>query len=185
VLPYIPEGGVMIELGAYWGYYSLWFATSVPHAKNYLIEPDLRRLETGKRNFQLNDKAASFYHGYVGIKDNDDADFTGASPILIDPFLQQEHIPHVHILHADIQGAECAMLSTCTEAIQQGKIDYFFISTHHELGHQFCLDFFCSYDYQIIAEHKPKDSCSIDGLVVAKRKNCPGPAPVLIHKYAH
>ena len=46
----------MIELGSYWAYYSLWFASQVKDAQNYLIEPDPRRLEIGRKNFELNNK---------------------------------------------------------------------------------------------------------------------------------
>ena len=54
ILKYIPENGTMIELGAYWAYYSLWFASEIKGAKNYMIEPDPRNLEVGKKNFELN-----------------------------------------------------------------------------------------------------------------------------------
>jgi hypothetical protein len=36
VLKQIRPGGVMIELGAYWGYYSLWFHKNIVRATNYL-----------------------------------------------------------------------------------------------------------------------------------------------------
>ena len=36
VLKQIRPGGVMIELGAYWGYYSLWFHKDIVRATNYL-----------------------------------------------------------------------------------------------------------------------------------------------------
>jgi hypothetical protein len=40
VLKAVPAGSTMIELGAYWAYYSLWFQQAVPNARNFLIEPE-------------------------------------------------------------------------------------------------------------------------------------------------
>ena len=34
VLGFMPEGGVMIELGSFWAYYSMWFHAAVPNATN-------------------------------------------------------------------------------------------------------------------------------------------------------
>ena len=49
VLKHIPAGGVMIELGSFWAYYSLWFAKEVPNAINYMIEPDPSRYALGEK----------------------------------------------------------------------------------------------------------------------------------------
>lgn len=61
VLKCMPENATMIELGAYWAYYSLWFASEIKGARNYLIEPDSKRLEVGRKNFKLNNKTGNFY----------------------------------------------------------------------------------------------------------------------------
>ncbi len=183
VLKFIPPNATMIELGAYWGYYSLWFSSIVPGARNYLVEPDPRRLNVGRKNFELNGKDAHFYQGYAAIKDNDDANFSGARKIWIDSFLKEENIDHVHILHADIQGAEYAMLNSCIESIKQEKIDYFFISTHLPSMHLDCLNFLKKFGYQIVGAHTPAESCSGDGLIVARRIEVPGPENVPIKKY--
>lgn len=73
VLKFIQPNATMIELGSYWGYYSLWFATAVPGSINYLVEPDPFRMNIGKINFNLNNKNGIFLRGYAGIKDNDSA----------------------------------------------------------------------------------------------------------------
>jgi hypothetical protein len=185
VLKFIQPNATMIELGSYWGYYSLWFATAISGAKNYLVEPDPYRMNIGKVNFNLNEKKGHFIRGYAGLKDNDTADFVGAERIEIDSLLEREKIDHLQILHSDIQGAEYEMLKTCVKSIQSNKIDYFFISTHTDFVHDACLRFFQEYDCLILAEHRVGESCSEDGLIVARRKGMRGPEMIPIHKYPH
>ena len=184
VLKYIPSNATMIELGSYWGYYSLWFSKNVKGAKHYLIEPDLNNLEIGKKNFALNNAKANFYLGYVKGCENDEIIFNSAKSIFIDSFLKEEKIDHVNILHSDIQGAECSMLLTCEEALRDKKIDYFFISTHSPWIHNFCMQKLKEFNYIIIADHKMEESCSVDGLIVAKSPNVFGPKNIPIKKYS-
>ncbi|MCL5875966.1 MAG: hypothetical protein M1114_05845 [Candidatus Dependentiae bacterium] len=181
VLKYMPEGATMIELGAYWAYYSLWFNTHVKNAKNYLIEPDPKRLVTGEKNFELNNKIGSFKRGFVGKMKDHEPNIDGAEWISIDDFIEQNNIQHINILHADIQGAETEMLETTIKYLD--RIDYFFISTHGDTCHLPCLTFFKEHDYIILAEHNHYQSCSGDGLIVAKRKNAAGPDHIAIERY--
>lgn len=182
VLKYIPSQGVMLELGSYWAYYSLWFASTVKEAKNYLIEPCMSKLLIGKKNFDLNKYPGHFLQGYVGVSQDKKSYRTGES-IVIDTFLEREHIDHLHLLHSDIQGAEFFMLQSCVASIQNGKIDFFFISTHGEKIHAQCMQFFLQHDLEIIAEHTPSESYSCDGLIVAQRKGVRGPGKVTISKF--
>lgn len=181
ILKYIPENATMIELGSYWAYYSLWFASQIKEAKNYLIEPDPRRLEIGRRNFALNNKIGVFRRGFVGKMKDNEPDTRGADWISIDDFIESQKIEHVNILHADIQGAEFEMLETTVRNLE--KIDYFFISTHGSRCHIPCLDFLRTHGFIILAEHNDSESCSGDGLIVAKRKNVSGPEQIEIRKY--
>lgn len=182
VLKYIPSNGVMIELGSYWGYYSLWFAKTIPQAKNYLVEPDPERLNIGKRNFALNGLTGEFTHGYVGLRNSDSGNSQDAHLVLIDSFLTSNNIEHVNILHSDIQGAEYAMLQSAINSIHAKKIDYFFISTHSEQLQQDCINFLKSRDYIILTEHSPRESFSVDGLIVAKRNGLSGCEKISISK---
>jgi hypothetical protein len=180
VLKYIPENATMIELGSYWAYYSLWFAFEIKGAKNYLIEPDFQRLEIGRRNFELNNKAGNFRRGFAGIMIDSEAKAHGAQYIAIDNFIESEGIEHVHILHADIQGAEFEMLKTTLKYLH--NIDYFFISTHGPQCHLPCLQFFKEHGFVILAETNA--DCGVnDGLIVAKRKDVAGPEQISIRKY--
>lgn len=181
VLKYIPENSTMIELGSYWAYYSLWFATQIKEAKIYLIEPDANRLEVGRKNFELNNKSGTFRRGFAGVMKDSVPGFENIEWISIDDFMESEGIEHIAILHADIQGAESEMLATTIKHLN--KIDYFFISTHNPTNHNPCLDFFKKYDFMILAEHGDAQSCSGDGLIVAKRKDVAGPDHISIRKY--
>lgn len=181
VLKYIPSEAVMLELGSYWAYYSLWFAKQIPHAKNYLIEPSAERLKIGQRNFNLNSCSGNFYQAFVGIKGDSQVDFTNVPLIGIDDFLAREHIEHLNILHADIQGAELLMLKSCVKSIKSKKIDYFFISTHGDIHNQ-CLQFFKKHGLEILVEHSYFESVSCDGLIVAKRQDVAGPKDIQITK---
>ncbi len=182
VLKHIPANACMIELGSFWGYYSLWFAKEAPNSKNYLIEPDPERLDLGRKNFALNGYPAFFFRGYIGSCGTDAGNFQGAREILIDAFLEENHIEHVHILHSDIQGSEYAMLESAEVSIQTKKIDYFFISTHSQKIHLDCIAFLESHEYSILAEHSPAESFSVDGLIVAKRNDLIGCEKILISK---
>ncbi len=185
VLKYIPTNSTMIELGSYWGYYSLWFSKNVKGAKQYLIEPDPHNMEIGKKNFELNNKKANFYLGYVKSNEKDKITFSAAKEIYIDSFLEEHNIEHLHILHSDIQGAECNMLMTCKNAMKNKIIDYFFISTHDGPRiHDKCLQILRENDYIIISEHKIHESCSDDGLIVAKSPKVFGPKYIHIKKYS-
>lgn len=182
VLKYIPKKSTMIELGSYWGYYSLWFAKQITESTNYLIEPDPERLELGRKNFALNNLSASFIRGYVGTCGTDAGNFRGAKQILIDSFLEENNIDHLNILHSDIQGSEYEMLESAIQSIELGKIDYFFISTHSEKIHIDCINFLKVHSYEIVAEHSPQTSYSVDGLVVARRNSISHPQKVEISK---
>lgn len=182
IIKFMPDDATMIELGAYWAYYSLWFASEVKGAKNYLIEPDPKRLAIGQRNFELNDKKGVFQRGYAGIILDEDPDIDGAECIAIDDFIECKNIEHVNILHADIQGAEYTMLLSCIKSLD--KIDYFIISTHkHEEDHLPCLQFFKTHGFIILAEHTGAESCSGDGLIVARRNNVLGAGIISIKRY--
>jgi hypothetical protein len=184
VLKHIPANGTMIELGAYWGYYSLWFSSAVQGAKNYLIEPDPNYIQKGIKNFELNNKEAKFFQSYVKMNENDELVFSESSPLLIDSFLEREGISHVNILHSDIQGAEFEMLKSASQAAKSRKIDYMFISTHSPGIHEACLTILRSYGYTIIAEHGMHESCSVDGLIVAKRKELKALKYIHLKKYS-
>ena len=56
----------MIELGAYWGHYSMWLKKARPKAEVVLVEPDPACLKTGQDNFARNGLRAEFVKAFVG-----------------------------------------------------------------------------------------------------------------------
>jgi len=182
VLKYIPSQASMIEIGSYWAYYSLWFAKAIQGATNYLIEPVAIRSEVGRQNFELNDFPSFIFQGYVGHYDPQDVDGKDLPKIELDEFLRENGIDHVAIVHSDIQGAEYEMLQSAKASMEQGRIDFFFVSTHGQEIHDLCLSFLVAHQYDIIAEHSPEESFSCDGLIVGKRSGVDGPEEVEISK---
>jgi len=180
VLPHMPPGATMIELGSNWGFYSLWFAREVADAKNWLVEPDTHYLENGRRNFELNRKPADFTQAYAG-RQNGVAD-DGIAIIGVDEFSQEKGIDHIHLLHADIQGAEVDMLWSAKGMIEREAIDLLFVSTHDNAKHQECLKFLKDRGFEILAEADLDATYSFDGIIAAKRPGAPGPSAVTISK---
>src|SRR3954470_10381090 len=50
----------MLELGAYWGHYSMWLKQFHPNADLYLVEPDMVNLQAGVKNFERNKMEGTF-----------------------------------------------------------------------------------------------------------------------------
>jgi FkbM family methyltransferase len=171
---------VMIELGAFWGYYSLWFRSIFRQARNILVEPDPGNLLVGRRNFELNGYSAEYLEAAVGVH-NGSSDFHCESDgllrrsrtISVDGLVRDLGIERINLLHADIQGAELSMLDGSVETIDRGKLDWLFLSTHHHsisgdpLTHQRCLNWLRTHGACIIDEHSVSESFSGDGLIVA------------------
>ena len=164
VLKLVKAGAVMIELGAYWSYYSLWFHQSISGAINYMVEPVAESLEARKKNFVLNGFQGHFIHALVG-----DIQSLESQPptITIDGLAKKEGLTKIEILHADIQGHEYAMLLGAKDLLRSKLVRFIFISTHGFKVHAKCLGFLRKRGYAIIAEHTPAESYSLDGLIVA------------------
>ena len=189
VLPHMPKGATMLELGAYWGFYSMWFQKEVPNARNYLIEPESEHLEFGRNNLALNGMKGDFHQALI---DQDSGKTADGTPIIcVDDYLELKGIERLHMLHADIQGFERRMLEGARNAFQREAIDYAFISTHRAKKsqtddinaiHMQCLEFFREFDFQILAETDLKTTYSWDGLIAACRKDVPNPGVIDIAK---
>jgi hypothetical protein len=179
VLSKMRANSTMIELGAFWSFYSMWFNISIKNAKNIMVEPDNFNLGQGKRNFILNKLKGTFIQAFSGSEDDNSAKI----PILtVDTIINTYGIALLDILHCDIQGYEYQMLLGCKKAIENDQIGYFFISTHSNEIHYQCLDFLKNKDYLIIAEADLNMTFSEDGLIVARSKKYSGIDEVMIDK---
>jgi hypothetical protein len=175
VLPFIPEGGTMIELGCYWAFYSMWFLQKVKGSRSIMVEPMPSGIAVGKHNLKRNGLKAEFVAAHIGRNDAIPFDHTPA--ITVDEILKSRGIETLHILHADIQGTELEMLDGCEEAFKNRRIHFVFISTHSNQLHDACEAKLRQRGFEILASINMDDSYSEDGLLVAKLPGIPGPAP--------
>jgi hypothetical protein len=178
VLDRVAPGGTMIELGAYWGFYSLWFAGSVPGAQCFLVEPNSANLLSGKINFRRAGFQAVFERAYAGREEGRAAD--GTRIVNVDAFCRRRGIEHLSILHSDIQGAEADMLRGAASMLAGRKIDYVFISTHDNPLHRQCMEILEGHGYVVLASADCDETYSDDGLVVARSPSVKLPAELCI-----
>lgn len=172
----------MIELGAYWGWYSLWFKHRHPSAKVVLTEPDPVNLAVAASNATENGLNVALELGGIGPADkgnNAASPFLRLSDNLIVPSLDVETIMEKHgiktlsVLHTDIQGAELHLLHQIETLLAARRIEHLFISTHWESLHVQCREILQAHGYSFVAEHTPAESYTIDGLLVARSPSLP------------
>jgi hypothetical protein len=180
VLRYIDTNSTMLELGAYWGFYSLWFKKAVSGSRCFLIEPDLGNLKSGEANFARNGEEAVFEHAFIGSVPAVAAD--GTRIVAVDSFCEEKAIQHVSIVHADVQGAEMEMLRGASQMLEEKRIDFIFISTHSNELHSECMDFLQSCDYEILADADLNETFSYDGVIVAKSDRLAEPTRLAMNR---
>lgn len=171
---------VMLELGAFWAYYSLWFKHRIPGGRAFLVEPDPAYLDVGRRNFELNDLEGTFHQAAVGRDAAPPQPFECESdgrtrPVPVEglrSLLRRFHLDHVDLLFSDIQGFEWPLLDGAREELAGGKVRFLVVSTHHHvisgdpLTHQRCLALLRELGAHVILEHTVAESYSGDGLIV-------------------
>ncbi len=168
VLKKMRKNAIMLELGAFWSFYSMWFNSEVAGAKNFMIEPDKFNMGFGIRNFKLNNMKGNFTNAFISSKTINE---TTPVTICVDDFVNTHNIDFVDMLHSDIQGFEMEMLKGAEKLIDHDKIGYFFISTHSNEIHYDCLNFLKNKNYLILADIDLDKTFAIDGLIVARSKN--------------
>ena len=178
VLKFVPPAGVMIELGAYWSFYSMWFAREVPQARCILVEPMLGNLDLGRENFRLNRLEGEFVRAKVGAASAHH--WLGGDTVSVDDLVAQRGLAQVDILHSDIQGYEGEMLKGATRTLRDRKVRFVFISTHSADLHAHCRAELQKLDFAIIADADLPGSFSVDGILVGQLRGTAGPGPVPI-----
>jgi hypothetical protein len=172
VLHDLKPGAIMIECGAYWSFYSIWFCKEILRGVAYLIEPERENLEAGRKNFELNGLAGGFFQKFVGSENHSSGN--GCETITLDAFVKDQSLEHVDILHADIQGAELDMLRGAELLIQSRRVSFFFISTHSEELHENCEGVLLQAGYYPFVSIAPCQSFSVDGVLVARSEGFNG-----------
>ena len=177
IIQLLPEKCTMLELGAYWGFYSLSLLNRKPMATCYLVEPNIRNLISGKINFKLNNREGVFFQAKVGATPQKQP-----KTIAVDEFCKKHKINHLDILHADIQRFELKMLKGAKRMLSERRVDYIFISTHTNQLHQDCIKELKAYGYLILASADLDETYSVDGLIVAKKQGIEEPSSISISK---
>ena len=158
VMPKVPDGEPMIELGAYWGFYSAWFKQSHPESQVFLVEPKPEHLSVGRLTFRLNKLEGNFVEGIVG----------GANGLDLGAFAVEHNIKTIGILHVDVQGAEEMLLRDISPLLAEKKIRFLFISTHSQRIHEECRVLLVAAGYLIVADADfDSGTYSCDGVIVA------------------
>lgn len=178
VLKQITDGSVMLELGAYWSFYSMWFNSEVKNANNYLIEPE--DINSGKTNFKLNKMKGNFTKAYISDKSSDNT--TGIPTVCVDDFMREKKIKFIDILHSDIQGYEFKMLIGSEKLLDQKQVGYLFISTHSNELHYQCMEYLKLKGYAMVCSYDMTESYSSDGLLVFKNPNYKGLETINVSK---
>jgi FkbM family methyltransferase len=172
---------VMLELGAFWAYYSLWLLERSSEARTFMVEPDPNNLDAGRRNFELNGREGVFLNAAIGRSAEPAAPFVCESDGRthqvpsegLGSLLDRFGLIHVDLLLVDVQGAETALLDGASELLADGAVRFVVVSTHHHsisgdpLTHRRCLDLITGLGAHVIAEHTVAESFSGDGLIAA------------------
>jgi hypothetical protein len=172
ILKSIPDSAVMVELGAYWSFYSMWFNSKINDATNYMIEPE--NTEFGRINFNINSLKGDFKQAYVSNLSIESVDENDIPTISIDDFVSEKKIEFIDVLHSDIQGFEFEMLKGASNLLDNMKVGYLFISTHSKELHEQCASFLESLGYLLVCSSDLEESYSWDGLLVFKNPEYKG-----------
>ena len=156
VLKRLPARPNMLELGAYWGHYSMWLKVVHPDATVILVEPESQNIQAGKKNFKLNGINGLFLQNFVG-----------KGHFSVDQYLIDNHIDQLSILHSDIQGYEIEMLTDCNLSLSSKIIDYLFISTHSQELHHGVIEELRRLNYRIEVSSNFEETTSYDGFILA------------------
>jgi FkbM family methyltransferase len=179
LLPHVRSGSLIVELGAWWAYYTNWYLGAVPGAEAVCVEPDPANLELGRANLALNGRAAEFINAALGGEYQPRLEFGRAvhgGTVTIEsldmPALAGRlRGRSVEMLHMDMQGAELAFLRSLPRA--GTPVRFVIVSTHHEsisgsaTTHADCLAELRGQGAAILAEHDVMESYSGDGLIAA------------------
>jgi hypothetical protein len=154
---------LMLELGAYWGHYSMWLKSKIPGAQVVLVEPEKINLEAGKRNFLENRLEGEFIEAFVG-----------KGHFRVDEFLTNRKFEKLQILHSDIQGFELEMLANASTYLSAQQIDYVLLSSHSQKLHLDCVGILKDSGYRIeVSSDFEFETTSFDGFIFASSPKVP------------
>ena len=172
ILRHAREGSLIVELGAWWAYYTNWYLGAVPGSTALCVEPDAANLEVARRNLALNGRTAALIQAFVGSPAARSSD--GCLECLdMDAVLARAGGQPIEVLHMDVQGAELPFLESMRKAVTERMVRFAVISTHHEsitgsaTTHEDCVRAIQSLGAKVFVDHDVYESYSGDGLIVA------------------
>ena len=183
VLQYCRPNNYIIELGAWWAYYTNWYLNSVPNSHAICLEPDPVHRQITEGNLALNANEAIVLNGCASIDKTE-------HKILFESSNQYGFVPGfdmttlgdlvgdsmIEMLHMDVQGAELDFLRSIKNFKKCGQLRFVFVSTHHHLisgsrtTHDDCVSLLTDLGAVILVDHSIVESFSGDGLIVASFK---------------
>lgn len=183
LLRYVRHNTRMVELGAFWSYYTLWFLKEIPGSTALCVEPDAYNLSVGKNNAWLNQMLdrVEFRNAWIGGQAAQRATVTtehSGGPIEL-PVLDMDGVlaccggAALELVHLDIQGAELGFIQSMQAAVGAKLLRFVMVSTHHssisgsKTTHPDCVEALRSLGAHILVEHDVIESFSGDGLVLA------------------
>ncbi|MBK5941824.1 hypothetical protein [Halochromatium roseum] len=157
ILKRLPSRPFMLELGALWAHYSMWCKQQRPNAEACMVEPEPDNLESGRLNFARHGYSGRFIQAKVGPDD-----------FKVDAYMAESGWDKLDILHADIQGAELAMLDDARQALERRQVDYLFLSTHSQQLHHQCAERLTKLGYVVVVSADfDNQTTSYDGFLLA------------------
>lgn len=169
---------VMVELGCFWSYYSIW-AMRATGTRAVLVEPDPANLAAGRANLDLNRLDAEIVNAAVGgdhgsstlLRCESDGVQRELPVVSVAGLMSDRGIDRLDLLQLDVQGAELDVVERAREVFAAGRIRFVVVSTHHHsisgdpMTHQCCLAELKAAGAHVVAEHTVGESCSGDGLI--------------------
>lgn len=157
VLKVVSECPIMLELGAYWGHYSMWLKARRSKASVHMVEPESLNIKAGKENFARNGFQGTFLESFVGN-----------GQFEVDDYLSNNDINVLKILHSDIQGYELEMLEGAARTLAEQRVIYVFISTHSQQLHHSVVRKLSDFGYRVeVSSDFDSETTSYDGFVFA------------------
>jgi len=181
LLQYVRHDSLMVELGSFWAYYTLWYLREIPGSRALCVEPDPMYIEVGKRNAMLNavGQRIRFVEAWVGGDDCENhvapCESTGEARALpcvnMGGVLRIAEASPIELLHIDTQGVELAFIRSMESSVREGRVRFLIASTHHSsisgspATHDDCLRELERMGAIILTEHSVQESFSGDGLI--------------------
>ena len=182
LLRFVRHGSLVVELGAFWSYYAMWYLNEVPGSRALCVEPDPHNDRIGRRNCTLNamDERMTRFSAWVGGEAQDRVTMTGETtgePVTL-PMIDMAALGElvdgafIELLHVDAQGAETPFLRSMDAAMSE-RVRFLVVSTHHPSisgspsTHGDCVEAVRERGGHVLLEHDVEESFSGDGLLVA------------------